>query len=268
MALSDTILNIGCVGRDAVQSTGKDLLFLDFSGVRSLSRTIQEKSAPIGDISRNVNSEIKSRIKTETGNIKAIYDPNNSFYLVNFPTVGVVYCFDTRYPLDNGSYRTTTWTQMRPLSFALTDDDELFLGVATGIAKYDSYTDDASSYALQYFSHPLSFGDPSRLKFLKKVNVTTFSGENANVSLNWAYDYRGDYRTQVYTLPDFVGALYNISEFNTTAEYSSDASLINTQKVNTGGSGSVVTVGISTIVNGTEIAFQEFNIHSTIGRIN
>lgn len=268
MVLSDTILNIGCVGRDAIQSTGKDILFLDFSGVRSLSRTVQEKSAPIGDISRNVNSEIKSRVQAETGNIKSIYDANNSFFLINFPNVGVVYCFDTRYPLENGSYRTTTWTQMKPLSFAVTDADELYLGVSTGIAKYDSYTDDASSFALQYFSHPLSFGDSSRLKFLKKVNVTTFSGENANVTLNWAYDYKGDYRTQVYTLPDFVGALYNISEFNTAAEYSSGASLINTQKVNTGGSGSVVTVGISTIVNGKEIAFQEFNIHSTIGRIN
>jgi len=268
MVLADTILNIGCVGRDAIQSTGKDILFLDFSGVRSLSRTVQEKSAPIGDISANVNSEIKTRVKSETGNIKSIYDPNNAFFLVNFPEVGVVYCFDTRYPLGNGSYRTTTWTQMKPLSFAVTDADELYLGVSTGIAKYDSYTDNTSSFALQYFSHPLSFGDSSRLKFLKKVNVTTFSGENANVTLNWAYDYRGDYRTQVYTLPDFVGALYNISEFNTSAEYSSGSSLINTQKVNTGGSGSVVTVGISTIVNGKEIAFQEFNIHSTIGRIN
>ncbi len=268
MSLSDTILNIGCVGRDALQSTGKDVLFLDFSGVRSLSRTVQEKSAPIGDISRNVNSEIKTRVKAETGNIKSIYDPNNAFFLVNFPEVGVVYCFDTRYPLDNGSYRTTTWTQMKPLSFAITDNDELYIGVATGIAEYTSYTDNTGSFALQYFSHPLSFGDSSRLKFLKKVNVTTFYGADANVTLNWAYDYKGDYKAQVYTLPSFNGALYNISEFNTTAEYSSSAQLINTQKINAGGSGSVVTIGISTNVNGNEIAFQEFNIHSLIGRIN
>ena len=118
------------------------------------------------------------------------------------------------------------------------------------------------------FSHPLSFGDSSRLKFLKKINLTTFSGQNSNVTLNWAYDYKGNYRSQVYTLPDFKGALYNISEFNTEAEYSSGASLINTQKINTGGSGSVVQVGISTLVNGVQIAFQEMNIHSTLGRIN
>lgn len=102
MSLSDTVNNIGCVGRDAIQSTGKDILFLDFSGVRSLSRTIQEKSAPIGDISKNVNNDIKSRVQAETGNIKSIYDSNNAFFLINFPTVGVVYCFDTKYPWKTG----------------------------------------------------------------------------------------------------------------------------------------------------------------------
>ena len=268
MALSDTINNIGCIGRDAVQSTGKDILFLDFSGVRSLSRTVQEKSAPIGDISKNVNNDIKSRVQAETGNIKSVYDSNNAFFLINFPTVGVVYCFDTKYPLEDGSYRTTTWTSMDPLSFVVTDADALYIGVATGIAEYTSYTDNAAGFSLQYFSHPLSFGDSSRLKFLKKVNVTTFNGANANVTLNWAYDYEGNYQSQVYTLAGFSSGQYNISEYNTTAEYASSGSLINTEKINTGGSGSLVTVGLTTNVSGNEIAFQELNVHSLIGRIN
>ena len=268
MSLSDTVNNIGCVGRDAIQSTGKDILFLAFSRVRSLSRTIQEKSAPIGDISKNVNNDIKSRVQAETGNIKSIYDSNNAFFLINFPTVGVVYCFDTKYPLEDGSYRTTTWTAMDPLCFVVTDADALYIGVATGIAEYTSYTDNTTEFSLQYFSHPLSFGDSSRLKFLKKVNVTTFNGADANVTLNWAYDYEGNYQSQVYTLAGFSSGQYNISEYNTTAEYSSSGSLINTEKINTGGSGSLVTVGLTTNVDGNEIAFQELNIHSLIGRIN
>ena len=268
MALSDTILNIGCVSRDAVQSTGKDILFMDFSGVRSLSRTIQEKSSPIGDISKNVNTDIQASVQSETGNIKTIYDSNNAFFLINFPELGIVYCFDTRFPLQDGSYRTTTWSAIAPLCFTVTDADELYIGVATGIAKYTTYRDDSTAYSLQYFSHPLSFGDSSRLKFLKKVNVTTFSGADANVTLNWAYDYQGDYRSQVYSLPGFSSGQYDISEFNSIAEYSASLNLINTQKVNTGGSGSVVTVGLTTNVNGNEIAFQELNIHSLIGRIN
>lgn len=268
MSLSDTILNIGCVGRDCVQSTGEDILFLDFSGVRSLARTIQEKSAPIGDISKNVNNDIKTRVREETGNIKTIYDPNNAFFLINFPTNKIVYCFDTRYPLENGSSRTTTWTAIDPLCFTVTDADELYLGVATGIAKYDSYTDNAASYDLQYFSHPLSFGDSSTLKFLKAVAITTFNGSGATVVLNWAYDYTGDYDKQAYTLSEFTAGQFNISEFNTAAaEFASSATLINKEKVNTTGSGSVVAVGLTTTVNGKEIAFQELNIHSLIGRI-
>jgi len=268
MSLDDTILNIGSIGRDAIQSTGKNILFLDFSGVRSLARTVQENSLPIGDISKNVNNDIKTRVQAETGNIKTIYDPNNAFFLINFPDIGVLYCFDTRYPLQDGSYRTTTWTSLDPLCFVVTDADELYIGVETGIAEYASYTDDSSSYEVQYFSHPLSFGDSSRLKFLKKVNITTFNGASADVTLNWAYDYEGDYQSQVYTLSAFSSGQYNISEYNTAAEYSSSLTLINTEKINTTGSGSVVTVGLTTTVDGNEIAFQELNIHSLIGRIN
>lgn len=268
MALADTIHNIGCVGRDAVQSTGKDILFLDFSGVRSLARTIQEKSAPIGDISKNVNNDIKSRIRAETGNIKTVYDGNNAFYLVNFPTVGVVYCFDTQYPLQDGSYRTTTWTQMAPKCFVVTDSDELYLGVGTGIGEYTSFTDNTAAYTLEYFSHPLSFGDSGRLKFLKSVNVTTFNGAGATVVLNWAYDYEGNYRKTAYDLAAFAAGQYGIAEYNTSdAEYASSIQLINKQKVSTSGSGSIVAVGLTTDVDGKEIAFQELNIHSLIGRV-
>ena len=77
---SDTISNIGCVSRDAVVSTGKDLIFLDRSGVRSLARTIQEKSSPIGDISKNVNNDVKNLVASETGNISLHYYPKRRLY--------------------------------------------------------------------------------------------------------------------------------------------------------------------------------------------
>ena len=268
MVLADTILNIGIVSRDCVQSTGQDILFLDYSGVRSLARTIQEKSSPLGDISKNVNNDIKLRARAETGNIKTIYDPQNAFFLINFPLGGTVYCFDTRSPLQNGSYRVTTWTAMAPLCFTVTDADELYIGVLTGISKYDTYKDGTASYSLQYFSHPLSFGDSSRLKFLKAVNITTFNGSAATVVLNWAFDYSGDFQKQAYTLRTFTAGEYHISDYNTAqAEYASSSQLINKEKVNTGGSGSIVAVGLTTTIDGQGIAFQELNIHSLIGRI-
>ena len=267
MTLSDTISNVGCVNRDAVVSTGKDLIFLDDSGVRSLSRTIQEKSAPIGDISKNVNNDIKSLFAAETGNISMHYSPRQAFVLLNFPVLGVVYAFDTRFPLQGGSFRATTWSHINPLCFAETSTEKLYLGVADGIGEYAGYTDNNTGYQLSYFSHPLSFGNTSNLKFLKKINLTTFDGAEATVVLNWAYDYSGNYRKQAYVLPQSNVAQYNISEFNTDAEYSSSIALIKRKKINASGQGTVVAVGVETTVEGNSIALQEINIQALMGRI-
>jgi len=267
MTLSDTISNVGCVGRDTVVSTGKDLIFLDDSGVRSLSRTIQEKSAPIGDISKNVNNDIKSLFASEAGNISMHYSPRQAFVLLNFPVLGVVYAFDTRFPLQDGSFRATTWSHINPLCFAETSTEKLYLGVADGIGEYTGYTDNNTGYQLSYFSHPLSFGNTSNLKFLKKINLTTFDGAEATVVLNWAYDYSGNYRKQAYVLPQSNVAQYNISEFNTDAEYSSSIALIKRKKINASGQGTVVAVGVETTVEGNSIALQEINIQALMGRI-
>jgi len=267
MSLADTISNIGCVSRDAVVSTGKDLIFLDRSGVRSIARTIQEKSSPIGDISKNVNNDIKTLVTVETGNISMHYSPKEAFVLVNFSGLQTVYVFDTRFPLQDGSYRATTWSHMAPLCFTNLEDDTIYIGNSAGIAKYSGYDDNNTSYQLRYFSHPLSFGDSSILKFLKKINLTTFDGAEAVVVLNWAYDYSGAYNKQAYTLPKSNVGQYNISEFNTEAEYSSSISLINRQKINTNGHGTVVSVGVETDVDGNSIAIQELNIHALLGRI-
>ena len=267
MTLSDTISNIGCVSRDAVVSTGKDLIFLDDSGLRSLSRTIQEKSAPIGDVSKNVNNDIKSLYAAETGSIKMHYSPRQAFVLLNFTALGVVYCFDTRFPLEDGSFRATTWSSIQPLCFTSLSTESLYIGVSTGIAEYSTYLDNATSYQLSYYSHPLSFGSTSNLKFLKKINLTTFDGAEATVVLNWAYDYSGNYTKQAYTLPKSNVGQYNISEFNTEAEYSSSIALINRQKINASGQGTVVSVGVETTVEGNTIAIQELNIHALLGRI-
>ena len=267
MELSDTISNIGAVSRDAVVSTGKDLIFLDDSGLRSLSRTIQEKSAPIGDVSKNVNNDVKLITLGETGNIKMHYSPIEAFVLLNYPTLGIAYCFDTRFPLQDGSSRVTTWTGFGAKSFTNTDNDEMYIGNADGIAEYTSYRDNAASYELSYFSHPLAFGSTDKLKFLKKINLTTFDGAEGVVRLNWAYDYSGAYLKTAFTLPANNVGQYNRDEYNTAAEYSSSFSLVNRQKVNTSGHGTVVQIGVETTVDGKPIAIQELNIHALLGRI-
>ena len=43
MTLADTISGVGCVGRDTVQSTGTDLIFMSHMGLKSFGRTVQRK---------------------------------------------------------------------------------------------------------------------------------------------------------------------------------------------------------------------------------
>jgi hypothetical protein len=87
LQISDTVGSIGCIARDSIQSIGTDVIFLSDSGVRSLMRTIQEKSAPLRDISKNVRSDLINYLAVETlANLKSVYSEKNAFYLLVLPT--------------------------------------------------------------------------------------------------------------------------------------------------------------------------------------
>lgn len=266
MSLTDSLVNIGLVQRDAVTNTGKDLVFLDNSGVRSLMRTVQEKSSPIGDISRNVNQDIKTATAIENGVIKMHYNPDNSFILLTFPRSSKTYCFDTRFPLEDGSLRSTTWSLV-PQAFCRSSSGLLYFGSADGLSTYSNYLDLATTYVMSYFSHPLAFGDSSRLKILKKVNLTTEGGQGDNAVLNWGYDYASSYKKQQFTIRDFNPAYFGEAEFNTVGVEFNEYEALNREKINTSGQGVVVTVGVENTVDGAPFAIQEINIHALIGRM-
>jgi hypothetical protein len=65
MTLADSISGVGCLARDSVVVTGGDVLFLSDTGVRSLMRTIQEKSAPMREVSLNVKDSLIDDIAAE-----------------------------------------------------------------------------------------------------------------------------------------------------------------------------------------------------------
>lgn len=267
MVLVDTISRIGCVARDSVQNVGTDLVFLSSSGVRSLARTIQEKSAPIGDISRNVRNDLIQTYLAETGQIRSVYSPENAFYLLNFTGQNILYCFDMRAPLEDGSYRATTWSQINPECFEHTNDGIIYFGHSTGITKYDGYSDAGQPYTLSYFSNPLDFGNAANLKFLKKFTLTIIGGQNTQAVLNWGYDYSSSYTKETFTFADKKIAEYGLSEYNTAdAEYSASI-IINTNGFNGTGNGTVVTVGIEATVNDAPFSIQKIDILALLGRL-
>ena len=111
LTIQDAITGVGCLARDTIVTTGSDVIFLSDSGVKSLMRVIQEKSAPLRDLSANVRDDLLAAISVESSvaNLKAVHSDKEGFYLLVIPTAGVVYCFDIRVTLQNGAARATTW---------------------------------------------------------------------------------------------------------------------------------------------------------------
>ena len=266
MTLTDTIEGVGCIARDSVQHTGTDIIFLSDAGVRSFGRTIQEKSMPMRDISKNVRTDLMNLVSLQTNAIKSVYSSDNAFYLLTLPDSNTVYCFDMRTPLEDGSHRVTTWSSLNPLSLAVLEDGEIYIGLESGIVKYNGYLEGTAQYQMRYFSNPLDFGNTSNLKFLKKFNVTIIGGQATEAILNWGYDYTSNYTKQalVFTSSASVSE-YGIAEYN-IAQYVASGT-INTPKINTTGSGEVVTIGIESEINGSSFSIQKIDIHALLGRL-
>jgi hypothetical protein len=266
MVLSDTLSNVGCIARDSVQNTGNDLIFLSQAGIQTLGRVIQEKSSPMRDASKNVRNDITDILISETGNIKSGYSPVEAIYVLTFPSTGVTYCMDVRSLLEDGSNRMTTWSGLSPLCYHTLASGTLALGKVNGIATYGTYYDDASSYLMQYYSNPMSFGDASLLKFLKKVNVTVIGGGvSTQASFDWTYDYRYNYSSVTLPLSGSLTAEYGVAEYN-ESNYTPGVN-INRPSINTSGSGYVMTIGIRATIEGSPVSIQQLDVLALIGRI-
>ena len=269
MSLVDTIANVGCIGRDTVQSTGTDLIFMSSEGLRSFGRTVQEKSMPVRDISKNVRTDLLVINAAQVNSpIRSIYSPEEAFYLLSFSDSKYVYCFDMRTALEDGAHRVTTWSDTTLKAFERTQDGLLYVGNTNGIATYSNYQDYGLPYDMSYFSNPLTFGDSSRLKILKEIIITFIGGQGAQAVVNWGYDYSQAYTKQIVEI--YSGsktAYYNVSEYNvSTSEYSASI-IVDRPKTKTTGSGTVVTIGVDATINQNALSLQELNIQALIGRM-
>jgi hypothetical protein len=268
MSLVDTIANVGCIGRDTVQSTGTDLIFMSSEGLRSFGRTIQEKSMPVRDISKNVRSDLLNINNLQINSpLRSIYSPEEAFYLLSFSDSKYTYCFDMRTALEDGAHRVTTWSDTTLRAFERTQDGLLYVGNTNGIATYSDYQDYGLSYEMSYFSNPLSFGDSSRLKILKEIIITFIGGEGSQAVVNWGYDYSQAYTKQIVDITSGNLSYYNASEYNVPTSQYSATIIIDKAKTKTTGSGTVVTIGVDATINQDALSLQELNIQALIGRM-
>ena len=271
MTLSDTVEGIGCIARDSIQTTSTDVIFLSNSGVRSLMRTIQEKSSPERDLSKNVRNDLMSAVAGETAsNIKAIYSETNALYLLNLPTSKYVYAFDTKAIMQDGSSRSTIWDSIEPTSFCARRNGDLLIGKNGYIGKYGTYLDDAIPYRLAYYTNNSDLGDVNVTSILKKIKVIVVGGSNQLVTLKWGYDFTGNYYSEQVNIPTQTTAEYGIAEYGanaTTIAYYTSGVALTTIETNATSKGKIVQIGVEMDINNSQLSIQKIELQAKNGKI-
>ena len=276
ITLADVIPGVGCVARDTVQQTGNDIVFLSASGLRSLSRTVQEKSMPLRELSLNIRDDLVTYIEGETDiNIKSVYFERDAFYLLVMPSLKQIFCFDLRRVLDNGAARVTVWDGIIPKAFCATVDRNLYIGEAGGIGRYFGYSDNGTTYRMEYYTANTDFGSAFTLKLLKKAKVIVIASGTQDVVMKYGFDYRTDFTSRVYT-KDFIGSgvEYSIAEYSnlpgqtgyTGAEYTSGIAIAEID-LNLGGSGKVLQFGVEATIDGAPVSLQQMTVYSKVGKM-
>jgi len=267
MSLSDTVGGIGCIARDSIQSTGKDVLFLSNSGVRSFARTIIEKSAPLGDLSKNVRSDLMGIVAGEVPSaIKSVYSEKEAFYLLTLPSVNEVYCFDTRQQLPDGAFRITTWDSIQPTALLSRRNGDLLIGKNGYIGKYSTYLDYTAQYRMLYYTNHADLGNQNITSLLKRLKVVVIGGTNQFVTIKWGFDFATGYQSANALIPVQGISEYGIGEYG-IAQYSEGVAL-QTLAVQATGSGKIVQTGYESNIGGAPLSIQRIEIQSKDGKMS
>ena len=295
----EVIEGVGCIARDSVQNTGEDILFLSNTGVRSLNRTVQEKSQPMRDISKNVRDDIIQAINSEVmANVKSVYSPTNAFYLLTFPslTAQQTFCFDTRQALEDGSFRVTVWPEFTPTGLLSYGSDLLF-AQPNGIAKYNGYQDDGVAYPMAYYSNYFDLDMPNINKIVKRLTATTVGATGQSFSLKVGYEYSPVYYSETFTVESGTVYEYGIAEYGPSpsvtpytvtwdaggiapdnwiagsgTSVASEAEfvgavLVNKQSSPARGAGNTLQIGFTTTIDGKPISLQKISIYAKQGKV-
>ena len=273
LQLVEVISGMGCIARDSIQNTGDDIIFLSATGLRSLGRTVQEKSQPMNDLSKNVRDTFMDIVNRESNSslIKSCYFPEAAFYLISLPEAKEIFVFDTRGTLEDASLRCTTWNNLDHTDYVYDATSKtMYVTQVNGIAEYEGYNDNGSSYLMSYFTNHFDFDQPNINKLLKRAAVTAIGSSTQAFTLKCGFDYTTNYFSFSFTLSQSDVSEYGVAEYGanaaTVAEYKSGIALERLDQ-SVAGTGSIVQLGIETTIDGALLSVQKLDVYAKQGRI-
>jgi len=266
ITLSDTVGSIGCIARDSVQVTSSDVIFLSNSGVRSMMRTIQEKSAPERDLSKNIRNDLQVVIDGENlATLKSVYSEKEGFYLLTAPVAKQVFCFDYKAMLPNGAARATIWNSLEPTALLSRRNGDLLIGKVGYLAKYAGFQDNGDPYRMQYYTNHADLGAVNQTSILKRISAVVVGGSNQIFTFKWGFDFEANYISQNVSIPIQGISEYGIAEYG-LSQYSLGVALQNLS-VPASGAGKIVQTGYETNISGSPISIQKIEVQYKDGNV-
>jgi len=281
LEIVDTIEGTGCIARDSIAQTGEgDLIFLSRHGLQSLGRVIQSKSNPVVILSKNVRSRVldalaeQLAVDPELDQVRAIHDPTEGLYIINFPVYGSMFALDTHHPFKDDDGETAVpvlqWQIGGDIIGLLsTSKAGIYFGSSGVIGKYGLNLDNGSTYEFEYWSGWLDFEQLNhRLKLLKEM-VSVLNVGVGDVNHVWEFDFTGTVNTRTHTYGGVAGAEFNDlasgAEFN-LGEFSGGVR-IQRKTLPAYGEGQFIRIGVTATINSFDLVVQQASIAPKIGRM-
>lgn len=272
MYVYDTIEGQGCAARDSVQTVGEgDLMWLSQTGIRFISRTLQEQASQLKDASGNNQSHVVGMTldaSVDPTEIRSVYSPENKFYLLIAPDADVTFCVDMRGALEDGTHRLTEWPGFIPGCAINRVNGDLLFGFSGVLGKYRGYNDnDSETYRFVFRSGWLDQGPESNsiLKIPKRMKLLCYSPTASTVTMKWFFDFKRYMHYAQRTIEGDAADEYDIGEYG-IAQYNS-ALAQRSLTVPMSGSGQYILIGCELEIDGNPFAVQSLTIYQVPGRL-
>ena len=276
MAIVEGVDGVGCIARDSVQIVGTEIMFLSNTGIRTLGRTIQEKSMPVSDISKNVRDALLSLVAGETlANIKSVFNSVDGFYLLSLPTAGTTYMFDLKFPNQDATLKVGRWN-FAPTAMNYTQGLKLHMAVTAGyLSHYTEYLDERTSvgaggnnYVVDFEGGWNDFGQEVAyfFKIPKRASLLAAGTPAGAVTFKWAVDYGSSFTERTLQFRSAGPALWGVATYNSTDTYAAfgDFERLKTSLARTG---QTIKVGLYATISQFKFSIQRLDILAKIGKI-